>query len=193
MAPIQTELTNSAKGYITSYFKGESFPEGFSYRTELNACSLDFSLDSLKRIDTLIDQIREKEKPQFEAFMEKQANQHFLHLVAFYAGYVAGKSIGMEPVWYNHEEAIAKVPQLKQLWPDEDLFETSVICMFHPQGLASLQYPPLLSLVARLFQGDKSIFASASGIKFTFEKNNKKPEPPVEGWFKKFRRILNSL
>lgn len=63
----------------------------------------------------------------------------------------------------------------------------------HPDGLASLQYPALLSAIARLFQGDKSMWASANGIKMTFEKNSSAPNPASGCLFTKFRKLLNSL
>jgi hypothetical protein len=183
----KSELTKSAEGYVASFLKGEPFPGGFAYREELKRCRLDFTMDSLKRIDALLDQIREKHTPKFETFVESAANQHFLHLTAFYAGKVAGQNVGAEPQWHTREEAIALVPQLKHLWTN-DLFETSVICMFRVNG-GSQQYPPLLSVCNRLFQGEKSVWGSASGIKLAIAKNT----PPPEGMFSKFRRILNNL
>jgi len=184
----KSELTKSAEGYVASFLKGAPFPGGFAYREELSKCNLDFTMDSLKRIDVLLDQIREKQAPDFETFVASAANQHFVHLIAFYAGKVAGLNAGAEPQWHTREAAIALVPQLKHLWAD-DLFETSVICMFRMKGGGSQQYPPLLSVCNRLFQGEKSVWGSASGIKFAMAKNT----PPPEGVFRKFRRILNSL
>jgi hypothetical protein len=184
----KSELTKSAEGYVASFLKGEPFPGGFAYREELNKCNLDFTMDSLKRIDALLDKIREKQSPKFETFVESAANQHFLHFTAFYAGKIAGLNAGAEPEWHTREESIALVPQLKHLWPD-DLFETSVICMFRMKGGGSQQYPPMLSVCNRLFAGQKSVWGSASGIKFAIAKNT----PPPESMFSKFRRILNNL
>lgn len=205
MSQPKSEMTKSAEGYVASFLKGDAFPGGFSYREELTRCNLDFSLESLKRIDAMLDQIRETDAPQIEAFLEVDANQHFMHCIAFYAGKVAGLNAGIEAEWYRREEAIAIVPQLQHVWK-EDLFETSVICMFVPQGGGSQQYPPLLSICYRLFEGQKSVWASASGIKMALSQNlgaggavsstkpsTNPPAKPAEGWFKKFRRILNSI
>jgi hypothetical protein len=61
--------------------------------------------------------------------------------------------------------------------------------MFPQKGGGSQQYPPMLSVCYRLFQGEKSIWGSASGVKIGIT-NSKQRE---EGLFSKFRRILNSL
>ena len=86
MSRGKSELDKSAAGYVASFLKGEAFPGGFAHRDTLNQCRLDFTMDSLKRIDALLDQIRAKEMPRFEAFIQKEANQHFLHFIAFYVG-----------------------------------------------------------------------------------------------------------
>jgi len=190
MTQQHSELNKSAQGYVASFLNGEAFPGGFSFRTDLTKCNLDFSMDSLKRIDALLDYIRDNISPQFETFIDNPANQHFMHLIAFYAGQVAAKNAGLSPEWYSREEAIALVPQLKHLWPD-DMFETSIICMVRPKGLHSLQYPPMLSVSHRLFTGEKSVWGSAQGFKLTADKPAQSSAP--EGLFKKFRRILNGL
>jgi hypothetical protein len=188
MSRGKSELDKSAAGYVASFLKEEPFPGGFAYRDALNKCRLDFTMDSLKRIDALLDQIRSKETPQFEAFVQSEANQHFLHLIAFYAGAVAGRNAGVAPEWHTREESIALIPQLKHLWSD-DVFETSIICMFPASGGGSQQYPPMLSVCSRLFAGEKSVWGSASGIKMMIAKQ----VPPPEGIFRKFRRLLNNL
>jgi hypothetical protein len=201
MSQIKSEMTKSAEGYVASFLKGEAFPGGFSYREELKRCNLDFSMESLKRIDAMLDQIRANDAPKIDDFLENHANQHFLHCIAFYAGKVAGLNAGIEAEWHTREEAIAIVPQLQHVWK-EDLYETSIVCMFVPKGGGSQQYPPLLSICTRLFDAQKSVFASASGIKMALNQNlgaggatssAKSSEKPAEGWFKKFRRILNSI
>ncbi len=211
MSQHKSNLAKSAEGYVASFLRGDSFPGGFAYREQLNGCRLDFTLDSLNRIDTLLDHLRKRQMQSFETFMENPANQHFLHFIAFYAGKVTGMNVGVEPEWYTREEAIARVPQLQNLWPD-DFFETSIICMFPVKGGGSQQYPPLLSVCTRLFEGEtKSVWGSACGIKFAMEKMNTRPSgappstgtapsraapqpkrTPPESLFSKFRRILNS-
>ena len=192
MSDYKSELTKSAEGYVASFLKGDAFPGGMGYREELMRCNLDFSMESLKRIDALLDHIRTKEAPRIEAFLDSQANVHFVHLIAFYAGKVAGLNAGIEPEWYTRVEAIQIVPQLARLWPD-DLIETSVICMYVPEGGGSQQYPPLLSVLVRLFEGDKSVWGSAAAVKIAVTQAAAREAPPKEGMFTKFRRILNSI
>ena len=150
--------------YLNAFFRGEEIPGGLSYKTALGQCKLDGSMASLKKIDLLLDQIRERHRPNFDEFIAVQANQNFLYLLAFYTGNAIATAADADLDWLSYAEFIALDPSLASVWPRA--FESSIVCLIAKPSNKVKQMLPLVPIVIRLFEGpeEKSVWFSATGF-----------------------------
>ncbi len=113
---------------------------GLAYAKALRQANLDYSAQSLQRLDALLRQIREQVKPERSAFMMRPVYQNFLQLVAFYAASCTAR-VGQLPIkWLAFGEAASLQGDLQ---PD---FETQFACLLD----GKLQFP-LRQVCALLF------------------------------------------
>ena len=119
-------LTPLAEQYLDAFAAGgRDVPGGISYLQELGEATLDYTPDSLRRIDTLLDAIRTREAPQHEVFIKDRANQNFLYFLGFYVGKtIERNNPGAQVEWLDHKELVARTPGIEKVWPYQ--FETSV-------------------------------------------------------------------
>lgn len=153
-------INEFAAKYLETFERNEVFPDGLSFRKALDQSNLDYSRESLSRIDYLLDQMRIKLKPDYSEFMKDYANQTFLYLLAFYVGTVTARQSGNKIDWYSYNEMIAVIPDNKAFVPE--CFGSSITCIIAQKGL----FIPLSSILGRLFDEppDKSVLFSAEGF-----------------------------
>ena len=156
-------ITPLAEQYLAAFAAGgQDFPGGLSYLEELRQSQLDYTPESLQRIDTLLDQIRTREAPAHDVFVKDRANQNFLYFLAFYVGRtIERNNPGAKVEWIEHKELAARNPGVANVWPYQ--FETSVICVITGGRARQGEFLPLSSIVIRLFEGpqEKSVWFSA--------------------------------
>jgi TPR repeat protein len=155
-------ITELAEQYLATFREGKEFPQGIAYLKALHQCDLDYSPESLKRIDRLLDQIHAKQAPKYEEFIREAPNQTFLYFLAFYVGKtIEHNSGGAAVVWLRHEEMVERDPSIAAMWPLQ--FESSVICEVTGGSAREGLFLPLSSIVIRLFEGsdEKSVWFSA--------------------------------
>jgi hypothetical protein len=147
-------IDDRAALYLKLFGDGGEFPDGLSFRTALKQSKLDYSIESLDRIDHLLDQIRVRFKPEYETFIKNTSNQTFLHLVAFYVGNVVARVSKLPIRWLVYADLIALYPLAKAEFPES--FVTSVSCELGGGAL----FLPLAPIVRRIFEP-----ASGSGVR----------------------------
>lgn len=140
--------------YLAAWDRGISFDAGMAHDTRLRCFTLDYSWDSLSRIDTFLDQLREAEHPQAATFLDDPRNQNLLYFLAFYTGEVRARSMSVKSRWANWDELLEMDPGMQVLGAG---FHSSLVQI--SPGL----FLPLASISARLFDEtlDKSIAFSA--------------------------------
>jgi hypothetical protein len=150
-------VTQLADQYLDTYATGGEIPGGLAFRKALTQVNLDFTPDSLARIDRLLDQIRAQLKPQFDAFIGVQENQNFLYLLCFYAGVVVSRYTGRKIEWYQYPELMRLMPDLGPGFPQ--CFATSMTCVFEDGNF----FVPLGSIQERLIEegSGRSLLESA--------------------------------
>ncbi|KQQ96498.1 hypothetical protein [Massilia sp. Leaf139] len=147
-----------ADQYLHTFRADGEFPGGLAFRKALVQADLDFTPESLARIDRLLRQMRTQLQPSYGAFTDRQDNQNFLYLLCFYVGAVVYRYTGEGYAWYPYDE-------LKQVAPPDFLaqypeaFASSMICMLEESGT----FLPLSSILDVLFGDDpeRSVLASA--------------------------------
>ncbi|QNB01118.1 hypothetical protein [Massilia sp. Se16.2.3] len=151
-------VNHIAEQYLHAFTSGGDFPGGLAFRKALGQANLDFTPDSLGRIDMLLRQMRTRLRPDYTPFINKQENQTFLYLLCFYVGAVVCRYTRDDFAWYSYDE-------LKEAAPPEFLaqipeaFATSMVCLLRENGVL-LPLSPILDL---LFDeaGDASVLATA--------------------------------
>lgn len=114
------------KGYIVEIFtkthrlkiqqlleanENNTLPEGGLFLDEtLQQAKLDYTPDSLKRIDTLLNQLREEQKLTEEDFLLDSAKENFALTVAFYIGNYLCKETNSQALWFTYQEALKELP-----------------------------------------------------------------------------------
>lgn len=150
-----------AAQYLHTFAARGEFPGGLAFRQALELLNLDYTPESLQRIDIFLRQMRKQMHPAYSEFIDKQENQNFLYLLCFYVGAVVYRYTGEDFVWYSYEE-------LKQVAPTDFLaeypecFGSSMMCMLKQSGT----FLPLSSILDILFDDDNERSVLASADKF---------------------------
>lgn len=154
-------VTALAQRYLAAYHSGEEVPGGLAFRKAVDQASLDYTPESLGRLDRLLLQIREKLQPTFDDFIAKQENQNFLYLLCFYAGAVVARYTGKPCEWYPHAELVNLLPP-EAVADYPECFATSMICVYGGDTF----FVPLASMQEILFDVDSQRSLLASAEKF---------------------------
>ncbi len=101
------QIDQRAEYYLTTFFEERPFPSGLAFKTALRQSRLDFSLDSLDRVDFLLDQIRQRFSLSPEQFLQKAANADFVYLLGFYLGALAAQHSRVPPAWQDQANRLA--------------------------------------------------------------------------------------
>jgi hypothetical protein len=157
-------MNEAYESLLNTFFRGGEIPGGLSYKNALAQCKLDGSMESLKKIDFLLDQIRERHSPKFDEFVAVPANLNFLYLLAFYTGSAIAARAEADLDWLSYDEFIAINPSAAGVWTRA--FESSVVCLIAKPSSKIKQMLPLVPIVIRLFEGpdEKSVWFSANGF-----------------------------
>ena len=117
-----TPLDYIAEGYWQDFLAGRPIAGGIAYETELRACTLDESLESLQRIDTLLSKVRRdmiKSGIWDETtLLIDERYRNFMVFLAFYAGRVLAQQWQSKPHWYGQFELRKRYPELTLITDD---------------------------------------------------------------------------
>ena len=117
-----TPLDYIAAGYWQDFLAGRPVAGGMAYEAELYQCTLDESLVSLQRVDTLLSQIRRdmiKSGTWNEAaLLIDERYRNFMVFLAFYAGRVLAQQWQNTPHWFGDFELRKRYPTLPLLTND---------------------------------------------------------------------------
>ena len=124
---------------------------GLFLSNALQQVKLDYTQDSLKRIDAFLDQVRDKLKPVEAGFLQDPQKENFALTLAFYLGEYLARAAGKKVEWLSYEEAVARLPA-------HQAPERSPIA--HVLGyLPSAYLMPMIVLKERLFSASGSMTA----------------------------------
>jgi hypothetical protein len=157
-------INHHAHTYLRAFLQGGRFAGGLRFEEELRALRLDFTAQSLERIDALLDTLRSAQDESERAFLLPQANQNFLYLLAFYVGETVAHLTDATVNWYSHEELAGRSAGFSALGRG---FHTSAVCRYNQSGndRSDANFAPLVSIMTRLFEDDsRSVAYSAQGV-----------------------------
>ncbi|MFZ3075972.1 MAG: tetratricopeptide repeat protein [Psychrobacter glacincola] len=111
-----TPLDYIAAGYWQDFLARRTVAGGIAYEVDLHHCSLDESLASLQRIDTLLSQIRRNMVKagiwDEVTLLKDERYRNFMVFLAFYAGRVLARQWQQPPRWFGQFELDARYPEL---------------------------------------------------------------------------------
>ena len=111
-----TPLDYIAAGYWQDFLARRAVAGGIAYEVDLHHCSLDESLASLQRIDTLLSQIRRNMVKagiwDEVTLLKDERYRNFIVFLAFYAGRVLARQWQQPPRWFGQFELDARYPGL---------------------------------------------------------------------------------
>lgn len=146
-------------------------PEGGIFLEKaLQQVQLDYTPDSLKRIDTLLNQIREKLKPVEEGFINDITKENFALALASYIGNYLCKETNSNALWLTYQDAVKQLPSEPKL---PQGFSTHLIAIIENTVVL-----PMAALL-RIFNGeDHTVEYFFNGV-LKLIKNN---QALSEGW-----------
>lgn len=117
------DFVASALGVLRS---GDTLSLSYLYKHQIEAVGLDFSLDSLERLDQCLLNIRKQYQPDYDTVCNTQEGRTFAYLVAAYLMSTIAKAGRYQIKWFNYQEFSAMVAADQ---PPTYCFETSAICL----------------------------------------------------------------
>ncbi len=136
-------MNETATRFLETYAAGSEVEGGWLYAKALQQTRLDYTPESLARLDHLLKQIRERAKPT-PADLDAPKGRNFMALLAFYVVEMLQRRTGSQFDWHDRASALAALPAGAQL-PEGSL--TRLVAVNDDQGAA---YWPLGWLEAQL-------------------------------------------
>lgn len=172
------DLNAHAQAYLSAFFREDQRVDGgFALREELLALELDFSLDSLDRLDAWMDRLRESQRARAAEFIQDQARQNTLYLLAFYLGTVVGAETRAKVDWFSFDALVKMEPSYKIAGP---AFYSSVMCIFNrtPSSVGA-DFFPLNTIITRIFEDASKSARDIVG--WSINRVGSFPLPPFDG------------
>ena len=98
-------MKDVARLFLETYARGGEVEGGWKFGKALIQARLDYSEESLERIDLLLKAIRERAKPAHDEFIADPESRNFLSLLAFYLMAVLSRRTGAEIEWHDTRSA----------------------------------------------------------------------------------------
>jgi hypothetical protein len=112
---MSEELNFRVRCYLASWDRNLPLEGGLAYAEELRGYQLDYSVDSLKRINVFLDALHARLVPagasfDHSTFFDGQPNVNLLYFLAFYVGEVAARATGTPARWATFADSVKRMP-----------------------------------------------------------------------------------
>ena len=104
-----TAFDDTAAQFLQAYAAGGEPADGWLYAKALQQARLDFTPESLARLDRLMAQVRERAKPS-RADLDTPRGRNFVSLIAFYVAELARRRTGATLRWHDRDSALKVLP-----------------------------------------------------------------------------------
>lgn len=151
--------TQLADALLRAYHADEEISPGVAFRKALDQVGLDYTTESLERIDRLLRQMRRELAPQFGTFVDDPAKRNFLLLLCHYIGTVVARQTLQQAERQLHDDIADALPRLDPLgFPAGIAPSTADVRRDEAPGGVAF---PLATIKAILFSGDASCSIAA--------------------------------
>lgn len=154
-------MTQNAQHMLREFDAGR-LGDRIAFHRALLQAKLDYSPESLERIDALLRQMHQKLKPNPQSFLAAPGQTEFLALLAWYMGTTIARFTLQRIDWYAHDELPGVLPA-EDVMNLPDCFQTTTVCVFRREDQITGYFLPLSSIGAILFEGvaTESVAAAA--------------------------------
>lgn len=121
-------MNDFATHVLSAISQGNTIPFSFMYRNQFEKLHLDFSLNSLEKMDALLQEIRHQLKPTYDSIVNNGEGRLFLNIVTIYVMATIAKAGGYTVKWFDYDEFKAMVHPNQ---PPEYCFESTFICVMN--------------------------------------------------------------
>jgi TPR repeat protein len=149
-------LNDVARLFLETCARGGEVEGGWKFGKALQQAQLDYSEESLERIDLLLKAIRDRAKPSHDEFLADPAGRNFLSLLAFYLMAVLSRRTGVHIDWHDTASARRATSEWANI---SDTPFTRLVALAPDQGLLFL---PLVWIHDRLFELGLGQYATSS-------------------------------
>ncbi|MDH0030338.1 MULTISPECIES: hypothetical protein [unclassified Acinetobacter] len=160
-------LATLSRIYLYRFFQQQSWENGLAYEDKLRQIHLDFSIESLRRIDTFLDQLRQDDYLSQSEFIDDTAKQSLLLLLGFYCGEIIARAWQICPSWSEYEQYFnAENSEFGGLGNIiGPCFENFLVLEYESNQQKNV-YFPLVAICERLFNQlpEKSVHFSVTGF-----------------------------
>ncbi len=109
------DMQQKALAFLAALNTGTDVPGGPFFGNALLGARLDYSMESLDRVDQLLRQIRTQLPQQSESLRERPGAEDFCLALAFYLGEMVSRQVRQPIKWHTYEQAAALCPPDKPL------------------------------------------------------------------------------
>ena len=171
-------LNGHARGFLGAFFREDQQVEGgFAFRDELKALNLDYSLESLERLDAFMDKLRETQLGREDEFIRDRANVNTLYLLGFYLGDVVSAHTEARVEWFSFDALIALEPSYKIAGP---AFYSSAMCIFNRTASSvGSDFFPLNTITTRIFNDESK--GARHIVEWSMDRVGNVPLPAFDG------------
>jgi len=145
-------MNDLVQQFLDTYAAGTEPEGGWIYGKALQQAKLDFTPDSLKRLDALLAQIRERAKPS-RADLDTVPGRNFESLVVFYVIEFARRMSHTTLAWHDQASARAALP------PGTPLEDTPATRLVVDAPAHGALFKPLAWLEAQVLPGGEQVRA----------------------------------
>jgi hypothetical protein len=127
-----------AQQFLAAYANGTTVDAGWSFAKALQQSRLDFSDESLDRLDRFFDAVRTRARPTLEVLRDTAPGRNCCSLLAFYVIEIVRRRTGARLEWHDRESALNVLPASVEL-PEGSL--TRLIALAPDAGALFLPLP----------------------------------------------------
>ncbi|MES2947766.1 MAG: hypothetical protein V4858_04410 [Pseudomonadota bacterium] len=104
------DMQQKAQDFLAALGTGADVQGGMAFRGALQQSRLDYSMESLDRVDQLLSQVRTKFSPQRESWQNQPGADNFCLMLAFYLGEMISRQTHQPIKWHTREQAVPLMP-----------------------------------------------------------------------------------
>jgi hypothetical protein len=144
-------MNETARHFLETYARGSEVDGGWLFAKALQQAQLDYSDESLWRLEQLLTAIRKRAKPSPETLQQELPGCNFCSLLAYYVIEVVRRRTGANLDWLDRAGALRVFPAGTQL---PDTSSTRLIANALDQGAA---FMPVGWVEARVLGNDRQV------------------------------------
>lgn len=175
------DMQQKAQDFLAALDAGSDVQGGLAFRGALQQSKLDYSMESLDRVDQLLSQVRTRFSPQRESWHSQPGAENFCLILAFYLGEMISRQANQPIKWYTRVQA---APYMPADMPLPEVSWSRVVGI-----IAASSCVPLGVIESALFDDSPEMTCKA----YVEHRQAKLPKPPAKDENERCAQMLDAL